>query len=86
MANALRPSRAVLSSMVGKLPTQPCQRCFSNRAIQAKQLRPTVARAIESRQPIVQKRTKYKTVEQAKSRYSLGVSTHMRQAPSERLC
>lgn len=34
-----------------------------------------LARAtFENRQPIVQKRTKYKTVEQAKSRYSLGVS------------
>ncbi|KAK0392872.1 hypothetical protein NLU13_2366 [Sarocladium strictum] len=73
MANALRPSGAVLSSFVGNLSSRPCQRCFSSRALQAKQLRPTLARAtLENRQPIVQKRTKYKTVEQAKSRYSLG--------------
>lgn len=79
MSTTLRSSRTVvgrIAAATAAAPAQPCQRCFSSKAGQSKNLRPTVARGAfaDTRQPIVQKRTKYKTVEQAKSRYNLGVS------------
>ncbi|CCT64375.1 probable SCO1 protein precursor [Fusarium fujikuroi] len=72
MSNSVTTSRA-LRGVFSSLSTRQCQRCLSSSALQPKQLRPTLPRApIQSRQPITQRRTKYKTIEQAKSRYSNG--------------
>ncbi|KAF4444042.1 putative SCO1 protein precursor [Fusarium austroafricanum] len=72
MSNSITASKA-LKGVFSSLSTRQCQRCFSNSALQPKQLRPTLRRApVQSRQPITQRRTKYKTIEQAKSRYSNG--------------
>ncbi|KAH7261328.1 SCO1/SenC-domain-containing protein [Fusarium redolens] len=72
MSNSIAASRA-LRGVFSSLSTRQCQRCLSSSALQPKQLRPTLPRApIQSRQPITQRRTKYKTIEQAKSRYSNG--------------
>ncbi|KAH7221313.1 SCO1/SenC-domain-containing protein [Fusarium oxysporum] len=72
MSNSITTSRA-LRGVFSSLPIRQCQRCLSSSALQPKQLRPTLPRApIQSRQPITQRRTKYKTIEQAKSRYSNG--------------
>ncbi|KAM0198890.1 hypothetical protein ACHAPQ_009785 [Fusarium lateritium] len=72
MSNSVTTSKA-LRGVFSSLSTKQCQRCFSSGALQPKQLRPTLPRApIQSRQPITQRRTKYKTIEQAKSRYSNG--------------
>ncbi|EXM02896.1 SCO1/SenC-domain-containing protein [Fusarium oxysporum II5] len=72
MSNSSTTSRA-LRGVFSSLSTRQCQRCLSSSALQPKQLRPTLTRApIQSRQPITQRRTKYKTIEQAKSRYSNG--------------
>ncbi|EGU82364.1 SCO1/SenC-domain-containing protein [Fusarium oxysporum f. sp. albedinis] len=72
MSNSITTSRA-LRGVFSSLSTRQCQRCLSSSALQPKQLRPTLPRApIQSRQPITQRRTKYKTIEQAKSRYSNG--------------
>ncbi|KAG9504135.1 hypothetical protein J7337_004099 [Fusarium musae] len=72
MSNSITTSRA-LRGVYSSLSTRQCQRCLSSSALQPKQLRPTLPRApIQSRQPITQRRTKYKTIEQAKSRYSNG--------------
>jgi protein SCO1/2 len=74
MSHAIASSKA-MPAFLAHLSTRQCQRCYSSSAMQStKQLRPTVPRApMQSRQPIVQRRTKYKTIEQAKSRYSTGV-------------
>ncbi|KAJ4857021.1 SCO1/SenC domain-containing protein [Trichoderma breve] len=72
MSHSIASSRA-LQGALRNLPAQQCQRCFSSGAFQPKQLRPVLPRSpVQSRQPITQKRTKYKTIEQAKSRYSTG--------------
>ncbi|KAF5634304.1 hypothetical protein LB506_005922 [Fusarium annulatum] len=72
MSNSVTTSRA-LRGVFSSLSTRQCRRCLSSSALQPKQLRPTLPRApIQSRQPITQRRTKYKTIEQAKSRYSNG--------------
>ncbi|KAF5640309.1 SCO1 precursor [Fusarium tjaetaba] len=72
MSNSITTPRA-LRGVISSLSTRQCQRCLSSSALQPKQLRPTLPRApIQSRQPITQRRTKYKTIEQAKSRYSNG--------------
>ncbi|KAJ4266508.1 Cu-binding protein [Fusarium torreyae] len=72
MSNSIATSKA-LKGVFSSLSTRQCQRCFSSSALQPKQLRPTLPRApLQSRQPITQRRTKYKTIEQAKSRYSNG--------------
>ncbi|PNY22997.1 Protein SCO1, mitochondrial, partial [Tolypocladium capitatum] len=72
MSHSIASSKA-LQGALGRLPARQCQRCFSTGARQPKQLRPTLPRApVQSRQPITQRRTKYKTVEQAKSRHSTG--------------
>ncbi|CAJ0549007.1 Ff.00g026200.m01.CDS01 [Fusarium sp. VM40] len=72
MSNSVTASKA-LRGVFSSLSTRQCQRCFSSSALQPKQLRPTLPRApMQSRQPITQRRTKYKTIEQAKSRYSNG--------------
>ncbi|KAG5794405.1 hypothetical protein H9Q69_006560 [Fusarium xylarioides] len=72
MSNSITTSRA-LRGVFSSLSTRQCQRCLSSSALQPKQLRPTLPQApIQSRQPITQRRTKYKTIEQAKSRYSNG--------------
>ncbi|KAF5968370.1 SCO1 precursor [Fusarium coicis] len=72
MSNSITTSRA-LRGVFSSLSTRQCQRCLSSSALQPKQLRPTLPRApVQSRQPITQRRTKYKTIEQAKSRYSNG--------------
>ncbi|KAF4977432.1 hypothetical protein FZEAL_6044 [Fusarium zealandicum] len=72
MSNAVATSKA-LKGMLSTMSTRQCQRCFASSALQPKQLRPTLPRApVQSRQPITQRRTKYKTIEQAKSRYSNG--------------
>lgn len=55
---------------------QQCQRCFSNSALQTKLARSSAAAmksSVRARLPMTQKRTKYNTVEQAKSRHSTGV-------------
>ncbi|KAF7549036.1 hypothetical protein G7046_g8466 [Stylonectria norvegica] len=71
MSKSIATSKT-LQGMFAKLPSRQCQRCFSNSAL-PKQLRPTLPRLpVQSRQPITQKRTKYKTIEQAKSAYSNG--------------
>ncbi|KAF9766128.1 hypothetical protein IL306_001484 [Fusarium sp. DS 682] len=72
MSNPITASRA-LRSAFSSLSARQCQRCLSSSALQPKQLRPTLPRSpVQSRQPITQRRTKYKTIEQAKSRYSNG--------------
>ncbi|KAH7238883.1 SCO1/SenC-domain-containing protein [Fusarium tricinctum] len=72
MSNSVTASKA-LRGVFSSLSTRQCQRCFSSSALQPEQLRPTLPRApMQSRQPITQRRTKYKTIEQAKSRYSNG--------------
>ncbi|KAH7198059.1 SCO1/SenC-domain-containing protein [Fusarium flagelliforme] len=73
MSNPVATSKA-FRGVFSSLSTRQCQRCFSSSAAQPKQLRPTLPRApVQSRQPITQRRTKaYKTIEQAKSRYSNG--------------
>jgi hypothetical protein len=73
MSQAVTPFKA-MQGILARLPARPCQRCFTSSALQPKPMRPVVPRSnMQSRQPIVQRRTKYKTVEQAKSRYSRGV-------------
>ncbi|KHO01386.1 protein sco1 [Metarhizium album ARSEF 1941] len=50
-----------------------CQRCLSRRALQPTPLQATLLRApVPIRQTMLQRRTKYTTVEQAKSRHSTG--------------
>ncbi|KAF4334145.1 SCO1 precursor [Fusarium beomiforme] len=73
MSNPITASRA-LRSVFFPLSGRQCQRCLSSSAFRPKQqLRPALPRApVQSRQPITQRRTKYKTIEQAKSRYSNG--------------
>ncbi|UKZ82448.1 hypothetical protein TrVFT333_010237 [Trichoderma virens FT-333] len=72
MSHSIASSRA-LQGALRNLPAQQCRRCFSSGAFQPKQLRPVLPPSpVQSRQPITQKRTKYKTIEQAKSRYSTG--------------
>lgn len=66
---------AALRTAITRAPAQQCQRCFSNGAIQAKLGRSNAVAMnnARARLPITQKRTKYSTVEQAKSRHSTGV-------------
>ncbi|KAF5027495.1 hypothetical protein F66182_390 [Fusarium sp. NRRL 66182] len=72
MSNSAATSK-VLRGLFSTVSTRQCQRCFSSSALQPKQLRPTLPPApLQSRQPITQRRTKFKTIEQAKSRYSNG--------------
>ncbi|KAL7948471.1 SCO1/SenC domain-containing protein [Trichoderma barbatum] len=72
MSHSIASSRA-LQGALRNLPAQQCRRCFSSSAFTPKQLRPVLPQSpVQSRQPITQKRTKYKTIEQAKSRYSTG--------------
>ncbi|KAL7800095.1 SCO1/SenC domain-containing protein [Trichoderma ceciliae] len=72
MSHSVASSRAFQGAL-RKLLAQQCHRCFSSGAFQPNQLRPVLPRTpVQSRQPITQKRTKYKTIEQAKSRYSTG--------------
>ncbi|TWU72992.1 Cu-binding protein [Metarhizium rileyi] len=67
MAHSLKPLKALQGAFT------KCQRCFSSSAFQTKLLRPTLPRApVQRGQPSMQRRTKYKTVEQAKSRHSTG--------------
>ncbi|KAK5991279.1 Protein SCO1 [Cladobotryum mycophilum] len=71
MSHSIASSRA-LHGALRKLPAQQCRRCFSSSALHPKQLRPTLPQTqVQTRAAIAQKRT-YKTVEQAKSRYSTG--------------
>ncbi|KAL7925818.1 SCO1/SenC domain-containing protein [Trichoderma austrokoningii] len=73
MSHSMFASSRALQGALRKLPAQQCQRCISSSAFQPKQFRPVLPRVpVQSRQPITQKRTKYKTIEQAKSRYSTG--------------
>ncbi|KAK1242716.1 hypothetical protein MKX08_005528 [Trichoderma sp. CBMAI-0020] len=73
MSHSMFASSRALQGALRRLPAQQCQRCISSSAFQPKQLRPVLPRVpVQSRQPITQKRTKYKTIEQAKSRYSTG--------------
>lgn len=73
MSHAIASSKAA-PGFLARLSSRQCQRCYASSAMQPKQLRPTVPHTpMQSRQPIVQRRTKYKTIEQAKSRYSTGV-------------
>ncbi|PNP48890.1 hypothetical protein TGAM01_v210962 [Trichoderma gamsii] len=73
MSHSMFASSRALQGALRKLPARQCQRCISSSAFQPKQLRPVLPRVpVQSRQPITQKRTKYKTIEQAKSRYSTG--------------
>lgn len=62
---------------LARAATRSCHRCFTTGAMQPKTrpTMPTTAVATPSRQPTMQTRT-YKTVEQAKSRASTGVSYH----------
>ncbi|CAI6096591.1 hypothetical protein V2G26_016529 [Clonostachys chloroleuca] len=60
-----------MSGILARLPLRQCSRCFTNNAVQSKPLlRPAVS--VQPRQPAVQRRSKYTSVEQAKSRYSRG--------------
>lgn len=73
MSKSIATSKG-LQGILAQLPARQCQRCFSSSALQPKQLRPTLPRApMQSRQPITQRRTKYNTIEKAKSRYANGV-------------
>ncbi|EJP65700.1 Protein SCO1, mitochondrial [Beauveria bassiana] len=71
-----RLSMAVMRNVLARGSAQQCQRCFSSSALQAKLARPAAAAAtstsMRARLPMTQKRTKYSTVEQAKSRHSTG--------------
>ncbi|KFA72178.1 hypothetical protein S40288_06035 [Stachybotrys chartarum IBT 40288] len=72
MAHLMNPQRA-LRGVISKAAIGQCKRCFGSSPAQPQLLRPTLPRIpVQARQPLVAKRTKYKTVEQAKSRYSLG--------------
>lgn len=67
-------SPKALQATLRRLPAGSCQRCFTSSAHQPQGLRPTLPRApVQTRQPMTQKRTKYNTVEEAKSRYNTGV-------------
>ncbi|CEJ90807.1 Putative Protein sco1 [[Torrubiella] hemipterigena] len=69
----LRITQAALRSTIAKGSARSCQCCFSSNALQPKTARPAMATSSNQiRQPMMQKRTKYKTVEQAKSRQSTG--------------
>lgn len=73
MSRSIATSKTIQSLLSKQLPARQCQRCFASSALQPKQLRPTMPKSpIQSRQPIMQRRTKFKTVEQAKARYSNG--------------
>ncbi|KAM7209673.1 SCO1/SenC domain containing protein [Naviculisporaceae sp. PSN 640] len=68
------PMRALIQSALSRAaPTQQCQR-FLSTATRQQTRRPTPActSAARSYQPLVQRRFKYKTVEEAKSRYRSG--------------
>lgn len=71
-----RMSMAAIRSAINRGSAQQCQRCFSNSALQTKLARSGAAAinsSVRSRLPVMQKRTKYNTVEQAKSRHKTGV-------------
>merc|ERR1711988_994232 len=73
MSNAVVSSTKAMSAVAARFSARQCQRCYASSALQRKQIRPTVPGApMQSRQPVMQKRWKYKTVEEAKSRYSTG--------------
>ncbi|QUC18018.1 uncharacterized protein UV8b_02259 [Ustilaginoidea virens] len=67
MAHQMSTSRALQGAFAS------CRRCLCGSAFLPKLARPNLVRAqVPNRQPIVQRRTVYKTVEQAKSRHSTG--------------
>lgn len=70
MAHSVTASRA-LQGALSRAAARQCQRCFSSGALTGPKLRPALP--AQARQPMTQRRTKYKTVEQAKSRHSTGV-------------
>ncbi|KAK1763625.1 Cu-binding protein [Phialemonium atrogriseum] len=71
MSRSLAPARPLLNSL-WKQPARPCRRLLSSQSSQAR--RPTAASQTASprHQPLMQRRFKYKTVEEAKSRYRSG--------------
>lgn len=69
---------AAMRGALARSPAQQCQRCFSQSALQTKLARSNAAamsQGVRARLPMTQKRTKYSTVEQAKSRHSTGVGS-----------
>lgn len=84
MSRSLAPARPLLNSL-WKQPARPCRRLLSSQSSQAR--RPTAASQTASprHQPLMQRRFKYKTVEEAKSRYRSGVSRAACPIPSPHL-
>lgn len=78
MSRSLAPSRTLLRNLQEfSAPTRQCRRFLASQPC-ASTKRPAAARSIEScsrHQPLVQKRFKYQSVEEAKSRYQVGVRT-----------
>lgn len=78
MSRSIAPSRTLLKNLQGlSAPTQPCRRFLSS-AQSSTSKRPVSPRSIEFQprhQPLTQKRFKYKSVEEAKSQYRVGVGT-----------
>jgi protein SCO1/2 len=72
MSHVATSTRA-MPGLLTRLSSRHCARCYATSAMQPKQVRPSLPQApMQSRQPIIQRRTKYKTIEQARSRYSTG--------------
>jgi len=72
MSHILATTKAA-PAILGRMPIRQCQRCYASSALQPKQLRPAAPSIpFQSRQPLVQRRWKSRTIEQLKSRNSTG--------------
>lgn len=89
MSRSIAPSRTLLKKLQGSsAATQPCRRFLSS-AQSPTFKRPVAPRSIESQsrhQPLTQKRFKYKSVEEAKSQYRVGVGKFVRRLDAQIQC
>ncbi|KAK3330534.1 SCO1/SenC-domain-containing protein [Apodospora peruviana] len=73
MLQPIAPMRALLRITLPRAPAQQCQRLLSTaRNTHTRRPTPGCLSPVQSRQPLVQRRFKFKTVEEAKSRYRSG--------------
>lgn len=79
MSRSMAPSRALLKAFQEtQAPSRQCRRFLSSSQASFTR-RPALANALDHpsrHQPLVQKRFKYKSVEEARSRYQIGVGKH----------
>lgn len=86
MSRLMAPSRAFLRSLQeSQHPSRQCRQFLSSRSSPAR--RPALTRSLDQHQrhqPLVQKRFKFKSVEEAKSRYTIGVGISTSQPHASR--